>query len=103
MSSSESDEEFVGFEAADLGSTSRATADNQSESDISVSSVNTSDLSDFSDVDQPVDTPPNWKHEKTPIAVCDFEETVGPMSTLTADKTSWISWICCFLQCCTHC
>ena len=85
-STSESDSEFVGFEAADLGSTSRTAADNQSESDISVSSVNTSDLSDFSDADQPVDTPPNWKHEKTPITVCDFEETVGPTTTLTADK-----------------
>ena len=83
---SESDSEFVGFEAADLGSTSCTAADNQSESDISVSSINTSDLSDFSDADQPVDTPPNWKHEKTPITVCDFEETVGPTTTLTADK-----------------
>ena len=48
--------EFVGFETADLDSTSYTTADNQSESDIGVSSVNTSDLSDFSNEDQPVDT-----------------------------------------------
>ena len=86
MSSSESDSEFLGFDAVNLGSTSRTTVDNDNQSDISVSSVDTSDLSDFSDVEQPVDTPPNWKREKTPITVCDFEETVGPTSTLTADK-----------------
>ena len=58
MSSSESDLEFLGFEAVNLGSTSRTTVDNDNQSDISVSSVDTSDLSDFSDVEHPVDTPP---------------------------------------------
>ena len=80
MSSDDSDSEFTGFNVNDLNQT--LSADLENHSDISVSSVKTSDLSRSSDDERNVSgagpgsdssTEPTWDANKAPITVSAFQ------------------------------
>lgn len=89
------DEVFEGFPEEDIEAIAewrqrRFEARNQSdsESDISVSSVETDDLSDLTDSDSEEEEVETWNTNEDPVAVLPFDVATGPTSGVAEDGTA---------------
>ncbi|KAK3727613.1 hypothetical protein QZH41_006003 [Actinostola sp. cb2023] len=89
---SDDDEEFEGFTASDNNPLEESMIrDDDEESDISVSTVNTEDLSDFDDEQevQPVHVEETtWSCNTDPVTVSEFTARAGPLSWVPEDGTA---------------
>jgi hypothetical protein len=84
---SDSESSFDGFESVDSDSIVTSPV-SFNESDITVSSVHTSDLSDFSnDSDDDVGPDTDWTQTLHDVTVDDFQENSGPRHSLPQDAS----------------
>jgi hypothetical protein len=93
MSSDSDSEEFLGFTDSDIeGINNTEEGDSDDESDISVSTVNTADLSDFSlsesEDDEPEQVVNTWGYGREAVTVRQFESRSGPVSGVAEDGTA---------------
>lgn len=91
MESDSDFEEFFGFSNSDIEEENDTEGENSDESDISVSTVNKDDLSDFSvseSEDEEEENVSTWGDSHEEVTVTPFESRSGPVSGVDEDGTA---------------